>query len=146
MSVYYNNIIADDIKQEVIKRYLEVQKNMKDQEEVFEDYNNYIASYEYEKSLKVESICEDIKAYDSANGDYYELIHFYLDDFIQSFNYKKYIYLRFYNNIRSDIYYSITNGITGITELNISNLVTVLNDCDNPVSYTHLTLPTKRIV
>jgi len=132
MSEYYNNI-PDDIKQNVIKEYLDVEKDIKNKKEVFEDYNNYIASYEYEKSLKVESICEDIKAYDSANGDYYELIHFYLDDFIQSFNYKKYIYLRFYNNIRSDVYYSsITNGITGITELNISNLVAVLNDSDNP--------------
>ena len=133
MSIYYNNI-ADDIKQNVIKEHLDIRKNIKNQEEVLEDYNNYIASYEYEKSLKVESICEDIDAYNKANGDYYELIHFYLDDFIQSFNYKKYIYLRFYNNIRSDVYYSINNeitGFTGITELNISNLVAVLNDSDN---------------
>ena len=110
MSEYYNNIIANDIKERVINGYLDVKKNMKVQEEVFEDYKNYIASYEYEKSLKVESICEDIEAYDRANGDYYELIHFYLDDFIRSFNYKKYIYLRFYNNIKSDVYYS-TNSI-----------------------------------
>lgn len=131
MSEYYNNIIANDIKERIINGYLDVKKNMKVQEEVFEDYKNYIASYEYEKSLKVESICEDIEAYDRANGDYYELIHFYLDDFIRSFNYKKYIYLRFYNNIRSDIYYSIINE-PGMTELNLSNLVSVLNDSDNP--------------
>ena len=130
MSEYYNNI-ADDIKQNVIKVHVENQNKIKVQKEVLEDYNNYIASYEYEKSLKVESICEDIQAYDNANGDYYELIHFYLHDFVQSFNYKKYIYLRFYNNIRSDVYYSITNGITGITELNITNMVAVLNDGDN---------------
>ena len=130
MSEYYNNI-ADDIKQNVIKEHLEDQKNRKVQEEVFKDYNNYIASYEYEKSLKVESICEDIEAYDTANGNYYELIHFYLHDFMQSFNYKKYIYLRFYNNIRSDVYYSINNVITGMNEINVGNLVAVLNDGDN---------------
>ena len=130
MSEYYNNI-ADDIKQNVIKEHLEYQKNRKVQEEAFEDYNNYIASYEYEKSLKVESICEDIDAYNNANGDYYELIHFYLHDFLQSFNYKKYIYLRFYNNIRSDVYYSINNVITGMNVIIVSNLVAVLNDSDN---------------
>jgi hypothetical protein len=130
MSEYYNNI-ADDIKQNVIKVHVENQEMIKVQKEVLEDYNNYIASYEYEKSLKVESICEDIEAYDNANGNYYELIHFYLHEFVQSLNYKKYIYLRFYNNIRSDVYYSLNNEITGITELNIANLVAVLNDSDN---------------
>ena len=117
MSEYYNNI-PDDIKENVIKEYLDEQKNKDIEIEILDDYNNYVASYEYENALQIESICEDIEAYTLAHGNYYELILFYLNDFIQSFNYKKYIYLRFYNNIRSDVYYSIN-------EINIKNLVSV---------------------
>lgn len=129
MSEYYKNILTDDIKNNVITEYLKEQKNIKIKKEVFEDYNNYIASYEYSSSLKIESICEDIEAYEKAGAYYYELILFYFHDFISSFNYKKYIYLRFYNNIRSDVYYS--NNTNGTTEINIDNLVSVINDVDN---------------
>ena len=99
MSEYYSNI-SDDIKQNVINEYLDKQKNKDIENNVLEDYNNYIASFEYGKALQIESICEDIEAYTLAHGNYYELILFYLNDFIQSFNYKKYMYLRFYYNIK----------------------------------------------
>jgi hypothetical protein len=129
MSEYFNNILTDDIKNNIIKEYIDSQKNIKEKNEVFEDYNNYIASYEYEKALKVESICEDIEAYDLAHGDYYELILFNINEFIQSFNYKKYIYLRFYNNIKSDVFYSINSN--GSIKLNICNLLSAINNNDN---------------
>ena len=129
MSEYYSDI-PDDIKENVIREYLDEQKNVDIENEVFEDYNNYIASYEYKKSLQIESICEDIEAYTLAHGNYYELIMFYFQDFIKSFNYKKYIYLRFYNNIRSDVYYSI-NGTNVTNEINIKNLVSALNDTES---------------
>lgn len=133
MSEYYSDI-PDDIKENVIKEYLDKQKNIDIENEVLEDYNNYIASYEYKKSIQIENICEDIEAYTLARGNYYELIMFYFQDFIKSFNYKKYIYLRFYNNIRSDIYYSI-NGTNGTNGINIKNLVSALNDNDNLIIF-----------
>ena len=126
MSEYYNNILTDDLTNCVIKEYLNEQKNKDNENKVFEDYNNYIASYEYEKALRIESICEDVEAYDLARGNYYELILFNINEFIQSFNYKKYIYLRFYNNIKSDVYYS--TNINDSVELNISNLAYAIND------------------
>jgi hypothetical protein len=126
MSEYYNNILTDDLTNGVIKEYLDEQKNMKEHNEIFEDYNNYIASYEYEKALQFESICEDVEAYDLARGNYYELILFNINEFIQSFNYKKYIYLRFYNNIKSDVYYS--TNINDSVELNISNLAYAIKE------------------
>lgn len=126
MSEYYNNILTDDLTNGVIKEYLNEQKNKDNENKVFEDYNNYIASYEYEKALRIESICEDVEAYDLARGNYYELILFNINEFIQSFNYKKYIYLRFYNNIKSDVYYS--TNINDSVELNISNLAYAIND------------------
>lgn len=126
MSEYYNNILTDDLTNGVIKEYLDEQKNMKEHNEIFEDYNNYIASYEYEKALQFESICEDVEAYDLACGNYYELILFNINEFIQSFNYKKYIYLRFYNNIKSDVYYS--TNINDSVELNISNLAYAIKE------------------
>ena len=126
MSEYYNNILTDDLTNGVIKEYIDEQKNIKEQNEIFEDYNNYIASYEYENALRVESINEDVEAYDLAHGNYYELILFNINEFIQSFNYKKYMYLRFYNNIKSDVYYSINNNDS--CELNINNLAFVIND------------------
>ena len=128
MSEYFNNILTDDIKNNIIKEYIDSQKNIKEKNEVFEDYNNYIASYEYEKALKVESICEDIEAYTLAHGDYYELILFNINEFMQSFNYKKYIYLRFYNNIKSDVYYSTNTGAS--IELNVCNLLSAINNND----------------
>ena len=139
MSEYYNNI-PYDIKENVIKEYLDEQKNKDIEIEILDDYNNYVASYEYENALQIESICEDIEAYTLAHGSYYELILFYLNDFIQSFNYKKYIYLRFYNNIRSDVYYSI-NGI------NIKNLVSALNDTESLTIFNnnYMTKETRRI-
>jgi|UniRef100_A0A6C0LWW2 hypothetical protein len=126
MSEYYNNILTDDLTNSVIKEYLNEQKNIKEHNEIFEDYNNYIASFEYEKALRIESICEDVEAYDLARGNYYELILFNINEFIQSFNYKKYIYLRFYNNIKSDVYYS--TNINDSVELNISNLAYAINE------------------
>jgi hypothetical protein len=128
MSEYFNNILTDEIRNGIIKEYHQEQKIINEKNEVFEDYNNYIASYEYEKALKVESICEDIEAYNIADGDYYELILFNINEFIQSFNYKKYIFLRFYNNIKSDVYYSTYNN--GSIELNITNLLLVINNND----------------
>jgi predicted molibdopterin-dependent oxidoreductase YjgC len=89
MSEYFNNILTDDLNNAIIKEYLDEQKYINEKNKVFEDYNNYIASYEYEKTLKVESICEDIEAYKLAHGDYYELILFNINEFMQSFNYKK---------------------------------------------------------
>ena len=124
MSEYLNNIITDDLRERIIKEYTEDHKNIKVQSEVLEDYNNYIAYYEYEKSLNIESICEEIEAYTCARGNYYELILFHLQIFIETFNYKKYIYLRFYNNIRSDAYYSNNVG-----EINVNNLAIIVNDC-----------------
>ena len=129
MSEYYNNILTDDVKNAVIKEYLDEQKYINEKIKIFKDYNNYIASYEYSLSMNIESICEDVDAYDKAGGDYYELILFYFHDFLSSFNYKKYIYLRFYNNIRSDVYYS--NNTNGNIEINIDNLVSVINDVNN---------------
>ena len=126
MSEYYNNILTDDLTNGVIKEYLNEQKNKDNENEIFEDYNNYIASFEYEKALRIESICEDIEAYDLARGNYYELILFNINEFIQSFNYKKYIYLRFYNNIKSDVYYS--TNINDYVELNISNLAYAIKE------------------
>jgi hypothetical protein len=128
MSEYFNNILTDDLNNSIIKEYLDKQKNINEKNEVFEDYNNYIASYEYDKALKVESIYEDIEAYKLAQGDYYELILFNINEFMQSFNYKKYIYLRFYNNIKNDVYYSTNNN--GLIELNICNLLSVINNND----------------
>jgi len=126
MSEYYNNILTDDLTNGVIKEYLDEQKNIKEHNEIFEDYNYYIASYEYENALRIESICEDVEAYDLARGNYYELILFNINEFIQSFNYKKYIYLRFYNNIKSDVYYS--TNINDSVELNISNLAYAIKE------------------
>lgn len=126
MSEYYNNILTDDLTNGVIKEYIDKQKNKDNENKVFEDYNNYIASYEYENALRVESICEDVEAYDLAHGNYYELILFNINEFIQSFNYKKYIYLKFYNNIKSDVYYS--TNINDYVELNKSNLAYSIND------------------
>ena len=128
MSEYFNNILTDDLNNGIIKEYLDEQKYINEKDEVFEDYNNYIASYEYEKALKVESICEDIEAYKLAHGDYYELILFNINEFMQSFNYKKYIYLRFYNNFKSDVYYSTNRGDS--IELNICNLLSAINNND----------------
>jgi len=126
MSEYFNNILTDDLRNGIIKEYLDEQKYINEKNKVFEDYNNYIASYEYEKALKVESICEDIEAYHLAHGDYYELILFNINEFMQSFNYKKYIYLRFYNNIKNDVYYSTNSD--GSIKLNICNLLSAINN------------------
>ena len=125
MTDYFNSIITDDIKQSVIKEYVDNQEKLREQMVILEDYNNYIASYEYKKSLDIESVCEEIDVYTRVHGNYFELILFHLQIFIETFNYKKYLYLRFYNNIRSDVYYSNEAG-----EINASNLVALVNDCD----------------
>jgi hypothetical protein len=136
-SVYYNTILTDALKAKVITEYLDKQNDIQSKNEVFEDYNAYIASYEYAIALNFQSLCEDIEAYNSAGGNYYELILFNFNEFIMSFNYKKYIYLRFYNNIRSDVYYSLTNSEDDIkdtentaetSEINITNLVSAVED------------------
>lgn len=113
--------VSDDIKERVIKVYNDTLVSVKEQYEIVEDYNNYITGYEYEKSLHIENVCEDIEAYTNAQGNYYELIHFYLQLFLQSFNYTKYIYLRFYHNIKSDPYYADD-------EINARNLVATLHN------------------
>jgi hypothetical protein len=136
-SVYYNAFLTDKIKNAVITEYLDKQKDIQSKNEVFEDYNAYISSYEYAIALNFQSLCEDIEAYNSAGGNYYELILFNFNEFIMSFNYKKYIYLRFYNNIRSDVYYSLTNSeddtkdtkdTAETSDINITNLVSVVKD------------------
>ena len=125
MTDYFNSIITDDLKQSVIKEYLDNQENLREQMVILEDYNNYIASYEYKKSLDIESVCEEIDVYTRARGNYFELILFHLQIFIETFNYKKYLYLKFNNNIKSDVYYSNEAG-----EINASNLVALVNDCE----------------
>lgn len=114
--------VSDDIKERVIKEYNDALASAREHEEIVEDYHNYIASYEYEKSLHIESVCEEIEAYTNARGNYYELILFYLQMFLQSFNYKKYVYLRFYNNIKSDPYYADGDDV------NDRNLVATLRN------------------
>jgi hypothetical protein len=116
-------VISDEVKQSVIKHHIDTQENLKKQKKALENYELYIANYEYKRSLDMDNICEEIEAYASANGSYYELILFHLHDFLESFNYTKYIYLRFYNNIRSDPYYSCEEG-SG----NGRNLVTALEN------------------
>ena len=118
MSTFYNHI-PDDLKDRVIKEYDDNLETKREYRETVEDYHDYIASYEYNKSLEIENICEEIEAYTNARGNYYELILFYLQDFLQSFNYKKYIYLRFYHNIKSDPYYAVNEAC----DVNAPNLV-----------------------
>jgi hypothetical protein len=122
MSPHYNGVITDEVKELVLKEHIDIQENIKKQKDALEDYNSYIAIYEYTRSLAIDGICEDVEAYASANGSYYELILFHLYDFLESFNYTKYIYLRFYNNIRSDAYYYASDG------LNVSNLISAVNN------------------
>lgn len=126
MSTLYNHI-PDDIRDRVIKEHNDNKKTICEQEETIEDYKDYIAGYEYNKSIDIEGICEEIEAYTSARGNYYELILFHLQDFLQSFNYKKYIYLRFYHNIKSDPYYK-TSEVNEVDEVNAYNLVATLHD------------------
>jgi len=121
MSHHNYNHIPDDLRERVIKEYDDNLATQREYRETVEDYHDYIASYEYKKSLDIENICEEIEAYTTARGNYYELILFYLQDFLQSFNYKKYIYLRFYHNIKSDPYYAVS-------EVNARNLVVTLHD------------------
>jgi len=128
----YLNIITNDLRERVIKEHTNNKNNTKKYNEILEDYNNYIACYEYEKSLNIESICEEIEVYTKARGDYYELILFHSQIFIEALNYKKYMYLRFHNNIRSDPYYSNDAG-----EINIKNLVSVLSDDEYQTIFTN---------
>ena len=115
--------IPDDIRERVIKEHNDNLATLREQNAIVEDYNDYIASYEYAKSSRVESVCEEIEAYTNARGNYYELILFYLQEFLQSFEYKKYVYLRFYHNIKSDPYYVASDG-----NVNARNLVATLCD------------------
>ena len=127
-SNYYNALLTEPLKGKVITEYLDKQQDIHSKNEVFDDYNAYIASYEYANALNFQSLCDDIEAYNSAGGNYYELILLNLNEFITSFDYKKYVYLRFYNNIRSDVYYSSTNSEDDTKEINITNLVSDVND------------------
>ena len=137
-SNYYNALLTNDIKHRVITEYLDKQKDIHSKNEVFEDYSAYIASYEYAIALNFQSLCDDIEAYNSAGGNYYELILFNLNEFITSFDYKKYVYLRFYNNIRSDVYYSSTNSEDDTKEINITNLVSDVNDSKSQEVFTNI--------
>jgi hypothetical protein len=118
--------IPDDIRECVIKEHNDNIATRREHDEIVEDYKDYIASYEYAKSSRIESVCEEIEAYTTARGNYYELILFYLQDFLQSFNYTKYIYLRFHHNIKSDSYYAATSDSDG--KVNVRNLVATLRD------------------
>ena len=140
-SVYYNALLTEPLKGKVITEYLDKQKDIQSKNEVFEDYSAYIASYEYAIALKFQSLCEDIEAYNSADGNYYELILFNFNEFIMSFDYKKYMYLRFYNNIRSDVYYSLTNSeddTKDTKEINITNLLSAINDRKSQEVFTNI--------
>lgn len=140
-SVYYNALLTEPLKGKVITEYLDKQKDIHSKNEVFEDYNAYIASYEYAIALNFQSLCEDIEAYNSAGGNYYELILFNFNEFIMSFDYKKYMYLRFYNNIRSDVYYSLTNSeddTKDTKEINITNLLSAINDRKSQEVFTNI--------
>lgn len=137
-SNYYNALLTNDIKHRVITEYLDKQKDIHSKNEVFDDYNAYIASYEYANALNFQSLCDDIEAYNSAGGNYYELILLNLNEFITSFDYKKYVYLRFYNNIRSDVYYSSTNSEDDTKEINITNLVSDVNDSKSQEVFTNI--------
>ena len=122
MDNYFADIITDDLRVRVLKEHTDELDNAIEQMEILKDYNNYIASYEYNKSLNIERICEEIETYTAVRGDYYELILFHFQIFLEEFNYKKYMYMRFYNNIRSDPYYA-TGGV-----LNASNLAAIIKD------------------
>lgn len=137
-SNYYSVLLTNDIKHRVIAEYIDKQKDIQSKNEVFEDYNAYIASYEYAIALNFQSLCEDIEAYNSAGGNYYELILFNFNEFIMSFDYKKYVYLRFYNNIRSDVYYSLTNSEDDTKEINITNLVSAVKDRKSQEVFTNI--------
>ena len=118
------DIITDDLRERVLKEYTDKLENAREQKEILEDCNNYIAAYEYKRSLNIESICEEIETYTAARGNYYELILFHFQMFLETFNYKKYMYMRFYNNVRSDPYYGGSSGAS----LNAKNLATVIKD------------------
>jgi hypothetical protein len=126
-----SNIITDEIRERVINEHNDNKNNIREHKEILEDYNNYIAYYEYQKSLNIESICEEIEVYTKARGNYYELILFHSQIFIESLNYKKYIYLRFHSNVRSDPYYSSDDG-----EINISNLAAIVNNIELQTIFT----------
>jgi hypothetical protein len=125
MDNYFEDIITNDMKEQVLKEHADKLDNAREQKEILEDCNNYIAAYEYKRSLNIEGICEEIETYTAVRGNYYELILFQFQIFLETFNYKKYIYLRFYNNIRSDPYYASGSG-GGF--LNASNLAAVIKD------------------
>jgi hypothetical protein len=115
------DIITDDLREQVLKEHADKLDNAREQKEILEDCNNYIAAYEYNRSLSIEGICDEIEVYTAARGNYYELILFHFQMFLETFNYKKYMYLRFYNNIKSDPYY-------GGSALNAKNLAAVIKD------------------
>jgi hypothetical protein len=120
------DIITDDLREQVLKEHADKLDNAREQKEILEDCNNYIAAYEYKRSLSIESICEEIETYTAARGNYYELILFHFQIFLETFNYKKYMYLRFYNNIKSDPYYGGSGS--GGSALNAINLAAVIKD------------------
>jgi hypothetical protein len=126
MDNYFEDIITDDLRVRVLKEHTDKLDNAREQKEILEDCNNYIAAYDYKRSLNIESICEEIETYTAARGNYYELILFHFQMFLETFNYKRYIYLRFYNNVRSDPYYGGSGSSGG--SLNARNLAAVIKD------------------
>jgi hypothetical protein len=129
VSSNYLEIITEEAKQQVIRDHIDNLEKRKKLKKTYADYNKYIASYEYKRSLEMDNISEEIEAYTNANGSYYELILFHLHDFIESFNYTRYIYLRFYNNIRNDAYYSFED------EDGYNNLLTALENKDYKANF-----------
>jgi hypothetical protein len=123
------DIITDELRERVLKEHNDNLENAREQKEILEDCNNYIAAYDYKRSLSIEGICEEIEVYTAARGNYYELILFHFQIFLETFNYKKYMYLRFNNNIKSDPYYggSGSSG-SGGASLNAINLAAVIKD------------------
>lgn len=120
------DIITDELRERVLKEHNDNLENAREQKEILEDCNNYIAAYDYKRSLSIEGICEEIEVYTAARGNYYELILFHFQIFLETFNYKKYMYLRFNNNIKSDPYYGGSGS--GGASLNAINLAVVIKD------------------
>jgi len=129
VSSNYLEVITEEAKQQVIRDHIDNLEKRKKLKKTYADYNKYIASYEYKRSLEMDNISEEIEAYANANGSYYELILFHLHDFIESFNYTRYIYLRFYNNIRNDAYYSFED------EDGYNNLLKALENKDYKANF-----------
>jgi hypothetical protein len=60
MDNYFEDIITDDLRERVVKEHTSKLDNAREQKEILEDCNNYIAAYDYKRSLSIESICEEL--------------------------------------------------------------------------------------